>query len=105
MSRAPRKRWWGYAKAMVRAYPGRVGQALEGTALAEFQAVEAAIEATRRRRDGEARMAVVNMVLIKGTHKIPGAAMMIPCSERTAVQWHGDFIREVAANFKCNGLR
>lgn len=90
---------------MARAYPGRVGQALEGTALAEFQAVEAAIEATRRRRDGEARMAVVNMVLIKGTHKIPGAAMMIPCSERTAVQWHGDFIREVAANFKCNGLR
>lgn len=105
MSRAPRKRWWGYAKSMARAYPGRVGQALEGTALAEFQAVEAAIEATRRRRDGEARMAVVNMVLIKGTHKIPGAAMMIPCSERTAVQWHGDFIREVAANFKCNGLR
>lgn len=105
MSRAPRKRWWGYAKSMARAYPGRVGQALEGTALAEFQAVEAAIEATRRRRDGEARMAVVNMVLIKGTHKIPGAATMIPCSERTAVQWHGDFIREVAANFKCNGLR
>lgn len=105
MSRAQRKCWWGYCKSMARAYPGRVGQALEGTALAEFQAVEAAIEATRRRRDGEARMAVVNMVLIKGTHKIPGAAMMIPCSERTAVQWHGDFIREVAANFKCNGLR
>lgn len=105
MSRAPRKRWWGYAKAMARAYPGRVGQELDGTALAEFKAVEAAIESTIRRRDGEARMAVVNMVLIKGTHKIPGAAMMIPCSERTAVQWHGDFIREVAANFKCNGLR
>lgn len=105
MSRAPRKRWWGYAKSMARAYPGRVGQALEGTALAEFQAVEAAIEATRRRRDGEARMAVVEMVLLRRTHKIPGAAMMIPCSERTAVQWHGDFIREVAANFKCNGLR
>ena len=105
MSRAPRKRWWGYAKAMARAYPGRVGKELDGTALAEFKAVEAAIESTSRRRDGEARMAVVNMVLIKGTHKIPGAAMMIPCSERTAVQWHGDFIREVAANFKCNGLR
>ena len=105
MSRAPRKRWWGYAKAMARAYPGRVGKELDGTALAEFKAVEAAIEVRSRRRDGEARMAVVNTVLIKGTHKIPGAAMMIHCSERTAVQWHGDFIREVAANFKCNGLR
>lgn len=101
---AARKRWWGYCKSMARAYPGRVGQALEGTALAEFQAVEAAIEATRRRRDGEARMAVVEMVLLKRTHNIPGAALRIPCSERTAAQWHGDFIREVAANFRCDGL-
>ena len=105
MRRAVRKRWWGYCKSMARAYPGRIDQDLEGTPLAEFRAVEAAIEATRKRRDGEARMAVVNMVLIKGTHKIPGAALMIPCSERTAVQWHGDFIREIAANFKCDGLR
>lgn len=104
MSRAPRKRWWGYAKAMIRAYPGRIGKELDGTPLAEFQAVEAAIEATRRRRDGEARMAVVGMVLLKRTHNIPGAALRIPCSERTAAQWHGDFIRDVAANFRCDGL-
>lgn len=104
MSRAPRKRWWGYAKAMIRAYPGRIGKELDGTPLAEFQAVEAAIEATRRRRDGEARMQVVTMVLLKGSHRISGAALMIPCSERTAERWHGDFIREVAANFKCDGL-
>ncbi len=101
---AARKRWWGYCKSMARAYPGRVGQALEGTALAEFQAVEAAIEATRRRRDGEARMRVVTMVLFKGTHRISGAALMIPCSQRTAERWHGDFIREVASHFKCDGL-
>ena len=104
MSRAPRKRWWGYAKAMARAYPGRVGKELDGTALAEFKAVEAAIEATRRRRDGEERMQVVTMVLFKGTHRISGAALMIPCSERTAERWHGDFIREVASHFKCDGL-
>lgn len=78
---------------------------MEGTALAEFQAVEAAIEATRRRRDGEARMAVVEMVLLKRTHNIPGAALRIPCSERTALRWHGDFIREIAAHFSCDGLR
>lgn len=104
MSRAPRHRWWGYAKAMIRAYPGRIGKELDGTPLAEFQAVEAAIEATRRRRDGEARMKVVTMVLFKGTHRISGAALMISCSQRTAERWHGDFIREVAANFKCDGL-
>ena len=105
MSRAPRKRWWGYAKAMARAYPGRVGQELDGTALAEFQAVEAAIEATRRREDGEARMQLVEMVLFRQSYKVPGAAMQIPCSERTALRWHGDFIREIAAHFSCDGLR
>ena len=105
MSRAPRKRWWGYAKAMARAYPGRVGQELDGTALAEFQAVEAAIEATRRRKDGEARMQLVEMVLFRQSYKVPGAAMQIPCSERTALRWHGDFIREIAAHFSCDGLR
>lgn len=105
MSRAPRKRWWGYCKSMARSYPGRVGQELEGTALAEFQAVEAAIEATRRRKDGEARMQLVEMVLFRQSYKVPGAAMQIPCSERTALRWHGDFIREIAAHFSCDGLR
>lgn len=102
---AARKRWWGYAKAMARAYPGRVGQELDGTALAEFRAVEAAIEATRRRKDGEARMQLVEMVLFRQSYKVPGAAMQIPCSERTALRWHGDFIREIAAHFSCDGLR
>lgn len=105
MSRAPRNRWWGYCKSMARAYPGRVGQELDGTALAEFQAVEAAIEATRRRKDGEARMQLVEMVLFRQSYKVPGAAMQIPCSERTALRWHGDFIREIAAHFSCDGLR
>ena len=105
MSRAPRNRWWGYCKSMARAYPGRVGQELDGTALAEFQAVEAAIEATRRRKDGEARMQLVEMVLFRQSYKVPGAAMQFPCSERTALRWHGDFIREIAAHFSCDGLR
>lgn len=105
MSRAPRNRWWGYCKSMARAYPGRVGQELDGTALAEFQAVEAAIEATRRRKDGEARMQLVEMVLFRQSHKVPGAALQIPCSERTALRWHGDFIREIAAHFTCDSLR
>ena len=90
---------------MARAYPGRVGQELDGTALAEFQAVEAAIEATRRRKDGEARMQLVEMVLFRQSHKVPGAALQIPCSERTALRWHGDFIREIAAHFTCDSLR
>lgn len=100
----PRYSWWGYVKDMIRKYPGRQGKKLTGTALREFRAVQAAIEETERKEDGQARLAVVDLVLWQGKRSISGAALEIPCSERTAQQWHADFIREVARNFRCNGL-
>ena len=100
----PRDKWWGYVKDMVRAYPSRKGRALHGIAVNEFEAVRAAVEETERMENGRERMCVVSMVLWKRTHTLDGAALQIPCSERTAVQWHGDFIREVSRHFKCDGL-
>lgn len=100
----PRYPWWGYAKSMARKYPTRKGAILDEKASAEQNAVEEAIAATKQLNNGLERMKVVDMVLFHGTHQIPGAALMIPCSERTAAQWHGDFIREIAKHFKCNGL-
>lgn len=50
-------------------------------------------------------MQLVEMVLFRQSHKVPGAALQIPCSERTALRWHGDFIREIAAHFTCDSLR
>lgn len=41
--------WWGYIKAVIRAYPGRMGVDLSGVARREFEAVQAAVEATERR--------------------------------------------------------
>jgi len=96
MSR-PRYGWWGYVKSMIRRYPG-------GEATPEEQAaVQATIAITERMRDGQARLKVIDLVLWQGIH-IPGAAIQIPCSERTAQRWHADFIRETARNFRCNGL-
>lgn len=89
---------------MIRRYPERKGKALSGIALREQEAVQTAIEQTERMRNGLDRLMVIELVLLKGTHKIPGAALRIPCSERTAAQWHGDFIRLVARNFRCDGL-
>lgn len=99
MSR-PRYGWWGYVKSMIRKYPERRGKALTSVALQEYEAVRAAIEQTERMRGGHDRLRVVELVYWKRVKcNIAGAALQIPCSEKTAQRWHGDFIRAVAQNF------
>lgn len=93
----PRYGWWGYVKSMIRRYPDEDNDD-------ERAAVLAAIEQTERMVNGSARMRVVEMVLIKQTHMLPGAALEIPCSEHTAQRYHADFIKTVAKNFRCNSL-
>lgn len=82
----PRYRWWGYAKAMLRAYPGDVTEE-------ERNAIESAINETLILVDGKDRIKVIDLVFFKGTHKLAGAAMQIPCSIDTAQKYHADFIR------------
>ena len=93
----PRYGWWGYAKHMIRRYPDAVNEN-------ERAAVEAALAETERMRGGEDRLKIARMVLLKGTHTLAGAALQIPCSERTAQRYHADFIRAVGRNFRCDGL-
>lgn len=69
---------------------------LPATKQREFEAVRKAIETTERYANGLDRLRVINLVLWKQTHTIEGAALRIPCSWRTAAQWHGEFIRLVA---------
>ena len=96
MSR-PRKDWWGYVKGMVRRYPER-------TNANEREAVVKALEQTKSMPDGEQRLAIIEMMYIEKTHTLAGAALRIPCSERTARRWHSQFIWAVANNFKCDKL-
>lgn len=67
----------------------------------EYDAVTKAIEQTKRMRSGQDRLAVINMVLWRGTHNIDGAAMQLYISEITAKRYHSDFIRLVGV---CYGL-
>ena len=92
----PHYPWWGYIKAVIRAYPERVGKGLSGVAKREFEAVRAAVEATERRADGESRLKVIQLVHWKRTHQLEGAALCIPCSRRTAMRWQRQFFEEVA---------
>ena len=96
----PRNIWWGYAKNMIRAYPRlkecyTQGVRLDRGDLREYQAVDKAIEETAALPSGAERLKVVELVLIKGTHNLAGAAMVVHCSEKTAKNYHADFIRLV----------
>ena len=84
----PRYRWWGYAKAMLRAYP-------DGVTTEERTAIESAIEETNRLVDGADRMKVIELVFFKATHTLAGSAVRVPCSIDTAQKYHADFIRLV----------
>lgn len=124
----PRYRWWGYVKAVIRAYPelkarydelhsasvtaaygsfaggGGPGDPTGRTAVRElprqeqieYDAVRQAIEETAAMRTGRDRLRIADMVFWKRSHTLDGAAMCIPCSWRTAAQYHGDFIHLVA---------
>lgn len=82
---------------MIRRYPDKVNED-------ERKAVEDAIEKTKAMKTGECRFQVVELVLMKRTHTIAGAASKIHCSESTAKMYHTEFIRDVGKFFRCNGL-
>lgn len=102
MSKQPS--WWDYVRSMIRHYPERKGRELNKTEQSEFDAVKAAIEITERMADGRKRLEVIDLTLWKSTHTIAGAALLIPCHKNTAQRWRSKFIREVAKNFRCDGL-
>lgn len=93
----PKESGWGYAKSMIRRYPNKVNEN-------ERRAVETAIEKTRAMKNGECRMMVVDLVLMKQSHTIAGAAMKAYCSERAAREYHWEFIKLVGKSFKCESL-
>jgi hypothetical protein len=86
----PRYGWWPYAKWMIRNYKG--GGLMTK---AERTAVEEAIAETEQFVDGAERLRLIDLVLWKRTHTLQGAAMAVYVSERTAQEWHRQFIRLV----------
>lgn len=95
----PRYRWWSYVKAMIRNYPTLVDRYIQGPALREREAVQRAIDQTEQMVDGKERLQVIDLAFFRQTHTLEGAAVLIPCSERTARRWHTDFIKAVAKEF------
>jgi hypothetical protein len=63
----------------------------------EYDAVEAAAAETRTYGNGPLRLKFVDLVFWRRSHTLEGAAMVCHISRRTAIRYHGDFIRLVAA--------
>lgn len=86
----PRYGWWPYAKWMIRSYKGGGLMTKD-----ERAAVEAAIKETEQLADSGERLRLIDLVLWKRTHTLQGAALACYVSERTAQEWHRQFIRLV----------
>ena len=79
----PRELWWSYVKNVLRKYPK----------VPEREAVDAAI-AEFTNRPGV--LALIDLVYLRKTHDLTGAAAACFVSWTEAKNWHGEFIRCVA---------
>lgn len=90
--------WWGYMKYIVRKY-GSVKEPKSDLERRELEAVQRAVDETFRTRDGRSRVDFIELIYWRRSHSLQGAALKIGISERTALRWHGEFIKTVAAEF------
>ena len=87
----PRYIWWGYVKALIRAAGNPRSRKYGYLSEAEIAAFRSVWEST-----DQERQKLATMVLIRQSHTIPGAALKLHISERTAQRWHAEFICAVA---------
>lgn len=96
------------ASAMPRG--GGAGRTVETVALRKlppgdqdvYDAVTKAIEITRLMPTGSERIAMIRyMYWGRQSHRLKDAAIRVHVSDRTAKQWHGDFVRLVG---RCYGF-
>lgn len=67
-----------------------------------YDAVSRAVEITRLLPDGELKLALIRFVYWgQGQRRVEDVPLVLPISRRTAIRWHGDFVRLVG---KCYGF-
>ena len=93
----PKKPWWGFIRNIIKTYPNNEQPEAN-------EAVQEAVAYTLTLENGQDRMKVVELYLMKRTHTIHGAALKTYYSEAAVKKYSQQFIREVAKRFKSNGL-
>lgn len=67
-----------------------------------YDAVSRAVEITNLLPDGELKLELIRYVYWgQGQRRVEDAPLVLPISRRTAIRWHGDFVRLVG---KCYGF-
>ena len=77
----------------------RAMASLGATCDREVEAVRKAIETTKRQKNGDTVLQLINLEFWQRSHNMTGAAMACYVSESTARRWRMAFIQEVAKNF------
>ena len=88
-------------KNVVRATEITSMQCLPRARQREYDAVTKAIEITKRYKNGDARLKIIDLVYWKKSHNVTGAAMVVGYSDIRCKQMHSEFIRLVGF---CMGL-
>lgn len=86
--------WYGYIIRALHNYPDGLSESIQGC-IAKG-AISKTIEEFKSLQDGEDKIKLENMVNIKQTHTMDGAAMVLHISRRTAQRWNRAFIYSVA---------
>jgi hypothetical protein len=95
MSRSRYKNYWyGIVKKMVQRYPDLKNEMTMQSAIMS-NAIENAIADTKLLPDGERRVKAVEIVYVKGSENIDGAAIKLYASRRTVERWLSSFINLV----------
>ena len=71
---------------------------LDPARMREYEAVSKAIRRTGHMPDGKLRNDLIRLVYFRKRYNLTGAAWACHVSERTAIRWHGEFLRLVAHN-------
>ena len=94
----PRKRWWGYVRQVLYAYPRLMNHTETETEEREKEAVEAALEGLIAWPDGKETLQIIADVFFQRDLTLTGAALRGNMSYRTARRRQNEFIRQVGKN-------
>lgn len=90
--------WWGYVRYIVREYPARKSQNLFGTARIDQNAVQKAVDDTRKTPGGGDKLDVIDRLHWSRTHTLDGVSRVCHCGRNTAARWQRKFFEAVAKN-------
>lgn len=87
--------WYGAVLQIVKSYDKLKSEESEQAKLYLY-AINEALEEIRKMPDGDFRVRAMEMIYLKRTHTIDGAALEVYTSDRTMKRWCNTFIRTVA---------